>query len=339
MDSAFIGNLTAMYGRFGTLVADSIRTGQINAANLTAGNGTIGGNLRSSNFVGGTSGWILRPDGYAELSNVVIRGATYTGTIYAGSGRIGNFVINADDIRSSNYSAGVGGLRLNSDGSAEIYNLTARGNITANSLNAATGSFGTVSIVSGGSINLGQTAFNSGSGFWLGDAGGAAKFSIGSPTGPHLNFDSQTNILDISDPSFGAFTAFVVGGDLSSSVGNGARVYGSKAVSITGGKAPYVYEWTVSCGSNTYGHNGSAAPFGSNDPLPFVSQIWLTGGSTNSSVTIAGAGYDSVLNTARLFCFVRDSNGRTTVATCLVQGTHTGTYGGASSGGEGGSSP
>lgn len=74
MDSAYIGNVQAMYGRFGTLVADSLAAGQINAAHLTLGDGTVGGNLKSTNFSTGSTGWILRPDGTAEFGFANIRG-------------------------------------------------------------------------------------------------------------------------------------------------------------------------------------------------------------------------------------------------------------------------
>lgn len=56
-------------------------------------------------------------------------------------------------------------------------------------LNAVTGTFGALTVASGGSIRMGQTAYNVGTGFWLGDAGGVAKFSIGSPAGNNMRWD------------------------------------------------------------------------------------------------------------------------------------------------------
>jgi hypothetical protein len=82
MDAAYIKNLTALWGRFGTLVADTIAAAQINAANLTLGNGTVGGNLRSTNFSSGTAGWLLQPNGAAELNSVQVRGnSTFDGQV------------------------------------------------------------------------------------------------------------------------------------------------------------------------------------------------------------------------------------------------------------------
>lgn len=115
MDAAYIRNVTVLWGRFGNLVADSIRATSISASQLTAGNGVIGGDLRSSNFVAGSSGWRIRPNGTAEFSGVTVRG-----TVYATSGTVGGWSIGSNYLRSSNYQAGVRGVRLGSDGSVEI---------------------------------------------------------------------------------------------------------------------------------------------------------------------------------------------------------------------------
>lgn len=115
MDSAYIGNVTALWARFGTLVADSIQATAISASQLTAGNGVIGGSLKSSNYVSGSSGWTLRPDGVAEFSGVIVRG-----TVYATSGTVGGWSIGSNYLRSSNYVAGVRGVHFGSDGSVEI---------------------------------------------------------------------------------------------------------------------------------------------------------------------------------------------------------------------------
>lgn len=115
VDSVFITNVSALWGRFGTLVADSIQATAISASQLTAGNGVIGGSLKSSNYVAGSSGWTLRPDGVAEFSGVIVRG-----TVYATSGTVGGWSIGSNYLRSSNYQAGVRGVNFGSDGSVEI---------------------------------------------------------------------------------------------------------------------------------------------------------------------------------------------------------------------------
>lgn len=115
MDAAYINNATVLWGRFGTLVADSIQATAISASQLTAGNGVIGGTLRSSNYVAGSSGWTLRPDGVAEFSGVTVRG-----TVYATAGTVGGWSIGFNYLRSVNYTAGVRGVSFGSDGSVEI---------------------------------------------------------------------------------------------------------------------------------------------------------------------------------------------------------------------------
>lgn len=138
MDAAYINNVTALWGRFGTLVADSIQATAISASQLTAGNGVIGGTLRSSNYVAGSSGWRLRPDGVAEFSGVIVRG-----TVYATAGQVGGININGAGLNSGSYSGyswpssgggfhlGPSGMLLGNYSSGKYLQLTADGNIYA----------------------------------------------------------------------------------------------------------------------------------------------------------------------------------------------------------------
>lgn len=109
MDSAYIGNVQAMYGRFGTLIADSLAAGQVNAAHLTLGDGTIGGNLKSTNFSTGSTGWILRPDGTAEFGFANIRGTLtadrINGNNLAIRDSLGNVIIGAGVALAASYAA------------------------------------------------------------------------------------------------------------------------------------------------------------------------------------------------------------------------------------------
>lgn len=162
MDSANIGNVTALWGRFGTLVADSIQATAISASQLTAGNGVIGGTLKSSNYVAGSSGWILRPDGVAEFSGVTVRG-----TVYASAGAIGGVNISGGGLNAGGFTGyawpasgqngfhlGPSGLLLGNPHDGKYFHVTAAGNVFApglsivdgaatfsGSLQAASGSF------------------------------------------------------------------------------------------------------------------------------------------------------------------------------------------------------
>lgn len=135
MDAAFIVNLSAMYARFGTLIADSIAAGQINAAHLTLGDGTVGGDLKSTSFSAGSggtagAGWKLTPGGVLYASNAVIYG-----TVYASAGLIGGNTIDATGIQSPGYTAGSTGFRFDTSGllrafassGARVFDMAATG--------------------------------------------------------------------------------------------------------------------------------------------------------------------------------------------------------------------
>lgn len=95
---------------------DDSKVANLSAAKLTVGDGTVGGNLKSTNYSPLLSlGWIVRPDGYAEFNDVVARG-----TVYASAGAIGGALIQSDHIRSTNWESLVAGWRLNNNGSGQI---------------------------------------------------------------------------------------------------------------------------------------------------------------------------------------------------------------------------
>lgn len=125
IDAANIVNLTVLYARIATLVADSITAASLSAAQLTAGDGTIGGLLKSANYVPGVQGWQVTPGGAAEFGNINARG-----TIVAMAGSIGGLVVSSTDVRSSNYVPGSTGFRLHSDGSLDINSGTMRATLT-----------------------------------------------------------------------------------------------------------------------------------------------------------------------------------------------------------------
>ena len=84
--------------------------------------------------------------------------------------------------------------------------------LMSGSLSAATGTLGTLTITSGGHIKLGQTAYNTGTGFWLGDDSGTAKFSIGNPAGNYLTWDGAALTIKGDLIAIGAEKMVEVGG-------------------------------------------------------------------------------------------------------------------------------
>jgi len=70
------------------------------------------------------------------------------------------------------------------------------GNATfAGTLSAVTGTLGTLTIASGGNIKLGQTAYNTGNGFWMGDVSTVTKLSIGDGTSANSLLWDGTDLI------------------------------------------------------------------------------------------------------------------------------------------------
>ena len=148
MDAAYINNVTVLFGRFGTLLADKIQATAISASQLTAGNGVIGGTLKSSNYVAGSSGWTLRPDGMAEFSGVIVRG-----TIYSTAGTIGGITINANGLNAGAFTGygwpagngtgfhlGPNGLLLGNPNTGRYVELSADGRVVMPGFSVVNGS-------------------------------------------------------------------------------------------------------------------------------------------------------------------------------------------------------
>lgn len=148
MDAAYINNVTVLFGRFGTLLADKIQATAISASQLTAGNGVIGGTLKTSNYVAGSSGWILRPDGVAEFSGVIVRG-----TIYSTAGTIGGITINANGLNAGAFTGygwpagngtgfhlGPNGLLLGNPNTGRYVELSADGRVVMPGFSVVNGS-------------------------------------------------------------------------------------------------------------------------------------------------------------------------------------------------------
>lgn len=73
-----IGNLAILNAMLGNAVVDDAKVANLSAAKISVGDGTIGGLLKSSNFVANTSGWRVLPNGQAEFNDVVVRGTVYS---------------------------------------------------------------------------------------------------------------------------------------------------------------------------------------------------------------------------------------------------------------------
>lgn len=163
MDAAFIlrGSITA--AQIGNAVIDDAKIANLSAAKLTVGDGTVGGNLKSTVYTSGSAGWIVRPDGYAEFQNAIVRG-----TVTATAGAIGGNTINSTGVQSPGYTAGSAGWRIDSSGAAEFSGATVRGTVVA-----------TAGTIGGNTINASAVqspGFVAGSAGWRLQSTGAAEF-------------------------------------------------------------------------------------------------------------------------------------------------------------------
>lgn len=110
--NALIANLAVDTAKIAALAVSNAKIADLNVNKLTAGNLAVGQFIRSSSYVGGSSGWSINADGSAEMNNLILRGA-----IFATSGTIGGISINSVAVFSSNYVAGVSGFAIFYDGS------------------------------------------------------------------------------------------------------------------------------------------------------------------------------------------------------------------------------
>lgn len=130
MPAAFIMDGSIGNVKIGNAAIDDAKVVSLSAAKLTAGDGTIGGVLKSENYAPGSSGWAVFKTGGAEFSGVTVRG-----TVYAGAGSIGGILLGADHIRSSGFVFGSTGFYLGTDGTAVLgkgMTLDSAGNVTFN---------------------------------------------------------------------------------------------------------------------------------------------------------------------------------------------------------------
>ena len=178
-----------------------------------------------------------------------------------------------------------GGLvGYNASGVAKFAVDTAGNATFAGALSAATGTFGTLTVATGGSISSGQSAYNTGTGFWLGLVAGTPKFSVGNPSGASMRWDGTD--LFINAPNFDAITVSISG------------AWPNYSSSVSGGRSGYQYAWIlqVTAGPQT------ATPYISSGINASSCSLSLVAGATPGS------------GTANLTLIVKDANGRTTFA-------------------------
>jgi hypothetical protein len=89
-NSIAVGSLAVQNGAIvnamiANLAVDNAKVANLDALKISIGSGVVGGDLRSSNYVAGSAGWIIRPSGAAQFEAANIIGLLTTGQIQVGA--------------------------------------------------------------------------------------------------------------------------------------------------------------------------------------------------------------------------------------------------------------
>lgn len=236
-------------------------------------------------------------------SKYILSDFTFGATDYAGGVKAGDVTWNTTTGAITGgsgivvYRSGIVGAKAG----VTTFSITTAGDATfAGSLTAATGTLGALTIASGGNIKQGQTAYNTGTGFWLGDVTGTAKFSLGDGTLDNsLTWDGTT--LMVNGSAFRGNDIFGSGVDgdvtisanttLTSDMFYDDLTIDTNAVLTTAGYRIFV-KGTLTIGSGCYirwnGNNGGNGGNGG-DQSTGAAGTAGTGGTALSSTSLYGS--------------------------------------------------
>lgn len=285
----------------GTITANEIASDAITAGKILAGSVTatkLAVNAIAVGTAAVQNGAIVN----AMIANATIDDAKIANLgvdkLTAGYMQVGAY------IRSTGWVSGTSGWSILASGAAEFNSVTVRGGIYA-----TFGAIGNLTINnaltvdSSGHIKGGQTAYNTGTGFFLGYSGGY-KFSIGNPGGYYMLWTGTDLIVNAKSLGLPAFYAVIGGGNITVAVANGTRAYGARTVSTAGGTAPFTYQWSLL--NPIYDGAGYA---------------FIASGATSTTASFSGYN-NNAINTATVQCMVTDSIGRVTTQYFNLSATH-----------------
>ncbi len=160
----------------------------------------------------------------ASGGNVLLAGTVNVSgsnsSMYIGTGTYGNS-------NTQFYVDSTGKLSMGNKLTWDGTTLTITGSLTATTgtiggwtIGATTITGGSVTLDSAGNVRAGQTAYNTGTGFWLGVNAGTPEFSIGNPAGPYLTWDG-TNLTFSGTLTVGAGANAVLINSSQFSIGGG----------------------------------------------------------------------------------------------------------------------
>lgn len=310
------GGTNGVYAVAGKLSDDHIAS--LSVVKLTTGEVDVGTTIQSSGYTGtNTYEWRIDGTGVARFSGVVVKG-----TIYAAAGEIGGASIYSSYVQSTSYDGAGNGWRLDNAlgkifagkilisnvGATRVLDTEATGTDPVLKIGSVLeikgngdASLGTLDLT--GALRSGQTAFDTGAGFWLGKVSGTPKLSIGDASHAMLWTGSA---LQLRGVEIDTFSASIGGGAISFSE-PGGDPWPSRTVTLSGGRSPFVYQWML-----IHTKYEPATP-ASEKPMA-VPMILL--GSTTATCTVKGVGANISGDTAygHLGCLVTDANGRVTFA-------------------------
>ncbi len=200
-DTIAANTITAADIAFGTITGDRVSTNTLTASNIASatitGDRIAANTLTASNMVANTltAGTIAAG---AIGTDQLAANAVTTAKLFAGS--VTADILASNAVTAAKVSAGAieaGAIATNAVTSDKIFaGAVTAAKISVTNLAAISADMGSItagSIVlpSGGFIRSGQTAFNTGTGFYLGNDSGTPKFSIGNASGKHIKWDGS----------------------------------------------------------------------------------------------------------------------------------------------------
>lgn len=234
--------LVAKNGVMENLVVDDAQIGAVSAMKLTAGDGTIGGTLKSENYSPGGAGWVLKKDGTFEAG-----GGTFRGDIAAQSGYLKGAVYGGSYGNSYawpggsgiGYYLGAGGLLLGNPSTGKYFQITDAGEVFAPGFKIQNGNAIFTGIISGAT----------------GIFSGALQAATGSFAGS----------LQGASGTFGTITAGILYSSNYMSYVNLNATGSSTFLSVNGGSARITADgdafFTKSLASGTYGGGNQLAKY------------------------------------------------------------------------------
>jgi len=189
-------------------------------------------------------------------------------SLIIGDGGVTNAKISGA-IQSTAYNAGLAGWKIDKGGDAEFNDAVFRGTLTA-----ASGTIGDIQLATGGDIRSGQTAFNTGTGFFLGDVAGTPKFSIGNPNGANLRWTGTQLIIE------GQTRIVEAGNEVLAVTTKGGQTNFSSFVKVA--EITVGVEGSVNAKFTIAGGNSSTTAYG---------KIYVNGSGYSSTSSKSGTGY------------------------------------------------